>query len=381
MIGMTGIRRFVLRMGLFLAMALMIGVFLLPVLSPAFLHNPGLNGVILGVLAIGIVFIFRQVLMLQPEIEWVDTYLRGKPTATIQTRLLAPMVSMLGDRRGRLTLTATTMRSLLDSIGSRLDEGRDISRYMIGLLVLLGLLGTFWGLIQTVGSVGDVVGRLSFGGTDAAQAFEDLKSGLATPLAGMGTAFSSSLFGLAGSLILGFLDLQAGQAQNRFYNELEEWLSSQTKLGGPATAGAEGEPSVPAYIQALLEQTADGLDQLQRTIQRAEEGRAGSAAQLQALAERLGTLTDQMRTEQSLLARLAEAQLELRPILARLAQAPEASGGVDETARAHLRNLEIYAARMTEEMTQGRNEIVNEIRSAMRLLARTVAALAGEQER
>src|SRR5262249_47864048 len=182
----------------------------------------------------------------------------------------------------------------------------------------LGLLGTFWGLLQVVGGVTGVIATLS-ASRDISALFNDLQAGLQQPLAGMGTAFGTSLFGLAGSLVLGFLDLQAGQAQNRFYNELEEWLSTLTRVG-LSGAIAEGDQAPGAYIQALLEQTADHLETLQRTMLRAEEGRAQSNQTIAAVIERLDLFTDQMRTEQSLMMRMAEAQAELKPALARFAE-------------------------------------------------------------
>ncbi len=198
----------------------------------------------------------------------------------------------------------------------------------------------------------------------------------------MGTAFSASLFGLAGSLILGFLDLQAGLAQNRFYNDLEEWLSGYTRLSGAGPVGDAGETSVPAFIQALLEQTADSLDNLQRILGRGEESRIAANTNLLALTERLSTLTDQMRTEQNLLLRLAEQQVELKPVLQKLGDSLSAGGalGQDES-RGHLRNIEVYLARLSEEVANGRGETVQEIRSEIRLLARTIAALAEEADR
>lgn len=382
MMRLTGARPYIRRMSVFLALALVIAGLLSPVLSAAFLYNPGLNGAILALLTLGCIFVFRQVLTLTPEVEWLEQYGAGKavlPTSPV--RLLAPMATMLGERKGRLSLSPTSSRSLLDTIGSRLDEGRDTSRYLIGLLILLGLLGTFWGLIQTVGSVGDVVGRLSMGGGDAVAAFDDLKRGLATPLSAMGTAFSSSLFGLAGSLILGFLDLQAGQAQNRFYNELEEWLATQTRLGHGGGV-VEGDSSVPAFIQALLETTADNLEGLQRTLGRGEESRITANANLLALTDRLSALTDQMRAEQSLMVRLAENQMEMRPILSRLADRLSEGGGhgTDDISRHHLRNIELHVARAVEEASRGRTEIIQELRSEIRLLARTIAAIAEDTD-
>ena len=377
---MTRPKRFLTRMILFLATVLaLLGVLWQPVIV-AFLKNPALNGLIGGVLLVGIVYVFRQVLTLRPEVEWIETYRRSQPGLSIQSPpvLLAPMAAMLGERRGRMTLSALSTRSLLDSISSRLDESRDISRYLIGLLIFLGLLGTFWGLLQTVAAVGQTIGGLSVESGDFANLFDTLQKGLRAPLTGMGTAFSSSLFGLSGSLVLGFLDLQASQAQNRFYNDLEEWLASYTRLSSGGIG--DGEQSVPAYVQALLEQSADTLDELQRTMARGEDSRASANATLLALAEKLAMLTDQMRAEQNLLAKLAEGQIEMKPVLQRLAVAAESDhGGLDEASRNHLRNLDVYVMRLLEETSEGRNQVVHELRSEIKLLARTIAALGGAQ--
>ncbi|MHA1570162.1 MAG: flagellar motor protein MotA [Alphaproteobacteria bacterium] len=377
---MTRPRRFLGRMGVFLLAVAIVAGTLFPMLRDAFLANPALNGLILGVLLVGIGYVFRQVLMLAPEAAWIDAFRQGHPGPSTQSppRLLAPMAAMFGDPGGAVRLSALALRSLLDGVGARLDEFRDISRYLIGLLIFLGLLGTFWGLLETVGSVSRVVGGLQVTGGDVAAVFEELKRGLQAPLSGMGTAFSSSLFGLAGSLVLGFLDLQAGQAQNRFFNELEEWLSGQTRIGaGPMIA--EGEQPAPAYLQALIEQTADGLESLQRTLARGEENRRGVETSLLSLSERLSTLTDQMRSEQNLLVKLAESQMDMSPVLGKLADGVAAGGfGLDEASRAHIRNLDVYMSRLLEESATGRTQMVQELRSEIRLLARTIAALAEE---
>ena len=317
---MTNPRRYLTRMLVFLAFVALVIIFLWSPMLQAFLANPGLNGFIVGFLVLGIGYCFAQVVLLNREVNWIDTFRTGRPGMSVQARprLLAPMAAMLGERKERFSLSALSMRSLLDGISARLDESREISRYLIGLLIFLGLLGTFWGLLQTISAVADVISKISVsGGGNLGEVFNDLKSGLQAPLSGMGTAFSSSLFGLAGSLVLGFLDLQAGQAQNRFYNDLEDWLSSQTRLSSGAIGIGEGDQSVPAYVQALLEQTADSLEALQRTLARGEEARISANANVNALTERLTTLTDQMRTEQTLMMRLAESQLELKPILSR----------------------------------------------------------------
>ncbi len=380
---MTYLRTYLTRMAIFLALAIIGAGVLHQQLIEAFLANPAINGIILVVLVLGILFVFRQVLMLRSEVDWLQAYRRqdhGAPVAD-PPRLLSPMAAMIGDRAGPLRLNTTSLRSILDGISARLDESRDISRYLIGLLIFLGLLGTFWGLLQTVSAVADVIAGLQVGGGDTVTIFNDLKTGLEAPLSGMGTAFSSSLFGLAGSLMLGFLDLQASAAQNRFYNDLEDWLSSATRVtgGGPVSVG-DGDQSVPAYIQALLETTADSLDNLQRTVARAEAARTQSDQGLSTLTDRMTTLTDQMRIEQELMIRLAENQSELRPVLQRLAENTNA-GGMDEATRGHIRNLDTHMARMLEEAALGRTEIVQELRAEIRLLARTIAALAEEDSR
>ena len=360
-------RRFLLRMALFLVLVAALAFALHRPLVAAFLGNPAVNGVILGILLAGIVYIFRQVMLLEPEVEWIESFRRrladrdfGAPSSR-PPRLLAPMARMLGSRRdGRVSLSASSLQTLLDGIASRLDETRETSRYLIGLLVFLGLLGTFYGLLETVRSVGGVIGALDVTASDLAHAFADLKAGLESPLHGMATAFSSSLFGLAGSLVLGFLDLQAGQAQNRFYNDLEEWLSTHTRLSSGSLAEA-GEGSVPAYLQALLEQTADSLESLQRLLTRSEENRIASNTTLASLAERLGTIGEHMNAGQGQMIRFAESSL-----------------GQNEAVRAHLRAIEGYMARLNEELAEGRAQSVAELRNEIRLLARTIAALADE---
>jgi len=385
------LRRYIIRMVLFLVIVAAACGALLPQLRDAFLANPLFNGLILGVLLLGILFIFRQVIALRAEVAWMEK-VREQAGGGLQfpgalqeerpPRLLAPLERMVGERKGRLTLSATSMRSLLDSIQSRIGENHDISRYLVGLLVFLGLLGTFWGLLETVNAVAGAIADIEVTGNEPAAMFGQLQSSLQEPLSGMGTAFSSSLFGLAGSLVLGFLELQAGQAHNRFINELEEWLSSITKLSGGGAAEGSGE-SVPAYIQALLEQTADSLDTLQRTIAGGEEDRENINKNLMQLTERVSTLTDQMRTEQSVLMKVAETQSQLKPLLARIADASEGqqqAGGMDETTRDHIRNLDVRLEKLVSDNAHGRDQVVREIRNEIRLLARTIAALAEEGE-
>src|SRR5215207_7466470 len=322
---MRGPHRFVVRMVVFLAVVIGLAVMLGQPLIDAFVGNPAVNGLILAILLAGVAFIFRQVIQLQPASTWIDDFRERLANRDLTAppgpapRLLAPMARMLGRRQsGRVSLSPTSMQTLLDGIES--------------------------------------------------------------PLHGMSTAFSASLFGLAGSLVLGFLDLQAGQAQNRFYNDLEEWLSTYTRLSaGPY--GESGEASMPAYLHALLEQTAVSMENLQRILTRSEEGRIAANNTLAGLTDRLSVLGEHMKAGQMLMVRLAENQMELKPSLTRLATIAENSLGQDDVLRTHLRNIEAYMARLTEDVAEGRAQSVQELRGEIRLLARTIAALAEEGSR
>ena len=383
---MTRPTLFLWRMLVFLAVIVAVTALLSGALVVAFTANPLLNSFIVLILLLGIAWNIRQVTRLAPEVTWLEAFQRARTrlAALPAPKLLAPMASMLAARAGkgrdgqeRFTLSPATMRSLLDSLAARLDESRELSRYMTGLLIFLGLLGTFWGLLLTVSSVGDVINTMSVGGGDINVLFEQLKSGLAKPLRGMGTAFSSSMLGLAGALVLGFLDLTAGQAQTRFFNELEEWLAGLTRVSS-GVLGGEGEGSVPVYVQALLEQTAENMENLQRILARGEEGRAASNQAVLSLTERIGTLSDGMRSNQQLMARLAETQQALAPALARLG---DNRGDTDDASRNHLRNIELYLQRLLTESEQGRAQTTAELRNDIRILTRTIAALAEEQPR
>ena len=381
---MTRPHHYLLRMLLFLGAVGGVGFMLFMSFRDAFMANPALNGLIVGVLLIGILYNFSQVIRLYPEVTWIENFrdsvtnseARARHAQSAMPKLLAPMAAMVGDR-DRFALSTAAMRTLLDGIASRLDESRDTSRYTIGLLIFLGLLGTFWGLLGTVSSISDVIGTLSVNGGEAGAIFAELKRGLQAPMEGMGTAFSSSLFGLAGSLVLGFLDLQANQAQNRFYNDLEEWLSTVTRLSSGAI-GNDGDQSVTTYVQALLEQTAESLENLQRTLTRGEESRMMVDGHLINVGDKLEILTDHMRTQQSLMRSLAETQVELKPILAQLATGFNDTGGLDDASRIHLRNLDVYVTRLVEELKTGREDTTQQIRSEIKLLARLIAASSGD---
>jgi hypothetical protein len=295
-------RIFLFRMLVFLVLCGLIAFVLQKQILNAFNANPWLNGLIVLVLLIGIVLSFARVIRLFPEVSWVNSY-RADPARTARPpTLLAPMAAILGgDRAGRLAISAQTMRAFLDSLANRLDEARDISRYLTGLLVFLGLLGTFWGLIETVGSVGNIINNLNVGG-DADSVFNTLKEGLAAPLGGMGISFSSSLFGLAGSLILGFLDLQTSQAQNRFYTNLEDWLATTVEETGAVGLSAGSGP-LPASI-------TEAIERLRFSVNEAGSGKATTAAMAN-LAEAIQGLVQHMRAEQQMIRDWADAQAKL----------------------------------------------------------------------
>jgi hypothetical protein len=308
---------FLWRMMIFLVIVGFVAVILYRQIAVAFMANPGLNGLIIGVLLLGILLAIRQVGRLFPEIRWANSFRLGDPTATSarQPQLLGPMAGLLRDRAGKVEVSPDVMRSILDSIAMRLDETRDITRYIGGLMIFLGLLGTFWGLTETVTAVGKAINSLNVGSGDVGVMFEDLKTGLAAPLSGMGVAFSSSLFGLSGSLVIGFLDLQASQAQNRFYNELEDWLSAATEF----EIGLEQRREGPL---GTIESLRIAIERLNRSVQESGSARTSTTAMAN-LAEGIQGLVTHMRSEQQMIRAWVEEQAEesreMRRVLGRVA--------------------------------------------------------------
>ena len=311
---LTPPRIYLIRMAVFLVLAGFVAFILYRQIWEAFQANPGLNALILGVMFIGIVLAIRQVWRLFPEARWVNTLRQTEEglVAPSPPVLLAPLAALLGNRPGQSGFSVAATRSVLDSIGARLDESREIVRYLAGLLVFLGLLGTFWGLIDTVGSVGRIIASLRTG-QDTAVLFDELKNSLAGPLQGMGLSFSASLFGLAGSLVLGFLDLQAGQAQSRFYTELEDWLATST-LDTPAD---------PALRSGTSHDLTVALNRLTAAVNDGAGGRAATQAMAN-LAEGVQGLVQHMRAEQQMIRDWVEAQAarekELKQVLDRLSR-------------------------------------------------------------
>jgi hypothetical protein len=312
---LTPPRIHVIRMLVFVVLVGFIAFVLYRQITAAFMNNPGLNGLIIGALAVGIILAFRQVIRLFRSVGWVNQFRIAGSDGEIEAPpgLLGPVAKLFGRKSGTRSLSTHTFRAILESIGARLDENRENLRYLTGLLVFLGLLGTFWGLLETVGSVGQVISSMRTG-AEAGVLFEELKSGLAAPLGGMGISFSSSLFGLAGSLVLGFLDLQVGQAQSRFYTELEDWLSAHVADAAPSGRIATAAPAGDKEITAALERLTVALNESQ-------SGRSATHAMAN-LAEGVQGLVQHMRSEQQMIRDWVESQAaqqrEMKRLLERL---------------------------------------------------------------
>ena len=379
---MTNMNHYLIRVLLFVLVILVIASFLIIPIGHAFMANAALNGMILGVFLFGLVFIVRKIALLSPEVAWISQHRslnKQRLTKQRPPRLLAPIANMLGDKtNGKISLSATSLKSLLDSIDMRLSESRDTSRYLIGLLIFLGLLGTFWGLLETVGAVSNVIGGLSLKGGNLEKAFSDLKIGLDAPLSGMATAFSSSVFGLAGSLALGFIDLQLGQAQNRFYNDLEEWLSGLTKLSAGNNVTGDHEISGTAYQEALFEQTAESLDRLQRVMVHNEDGRDETNQHLIKINDSLHLIVDKLEAETQVIRDLSDNQERSNSAISRLTEYSQEKSRDDY--RQNLRNIDTQLSQLIKELKTGREKSVEEIRQEIRLLARTIAVLAEEAD-
>jgi hypothetical protein len=301
---------YVWRMFVFLVLVGLLVAVLHRQLWEAMLNNPGLNLLICFVLLSGVLYAFQQVLRLYPEIRWVNAFRIADPGLAISHRpvLLAPMATMLRDRTGSLSLSATSMRSIMDSIGARLDEARDTGRYLVGLLVFLGLLGTFWGLLDTIQSVGKAISALDTKAADSVAMFDDLKNGLAAPLRGMGTAFSSSLLGLGGSLVLGFLELQASHAHGRFYNQLEEWLSGITEL---APGGSQTTDYAAQQLYVAITDMHRAITDLNERVSGSPGGQGTAVpadGAVKELAKGVDQLVRQMRAEQKVVREWVDEQ-------------------------------------------------------------------------
>ncbi|MEM8729996.1 MAG: biopolymer transporter ExbB [Pseudomonadota bacterium] len=350
------------------------GAFLaLPRVLPVFEANPWLNGFILLVFFIGVVACFWQVLQLIGSVRWIEHFASGETTDSLRVpRILAPLASMLRSREARMQLGSSSTRSILDSVATRIDELREITRYIVNLLIFLGLLGTFYGLATTVPAVVDTIRSLApQEGEASVDIFNRLMSGLESQLGGMGVAFASSLLGLAGSLVVGLLELFAGHGQNRFYRELEEWLSSITRVG----FAADGETSAEVgAVGAMLDQMNQNMTALQEMFAESDASRALVDDKLGNLADAVSQMTerlDQRDQSAEALNRVADGQNQLVELLSQ--QGAVAGEGIDAESRMRLRSIDVQMLRILEEMSAGRQESMAELRKDIDILARALA--------
>ncbi|GHD99967.1 motA/TolQ/ExbB proton channel family protein [Defluviimonas sp. 20V17] len=362
-----------------------------PRVSGVFLANPYLNGLIFFVFLVGVASCFLQVFRLFASVRWIGDFINHIPGHQFVRvpRMLAPLAQLLRTRGARSQISSTSATSILDSVATRIDEARDITRYLINLLVFLGLLGTFWGLATTVPAVVQTIQSLApKEGQSAVEVFGNLMGGLQKQLGGMGTAFSSSLLGLAGSLVVGLLELFASQAQNRFYRQLEEWLSTITRLG-LASDGGEGDHSV---LAAVLDQMAEQMEALQTLVARSEESRAETTARLASVTGAVEVLvrrieaerndaTEAGRAERALFERLAAAQEEMLKLMRREAETGGARSGsladphADAESRMRLRSIDVQLLRILEEISAGRQESMTDLRGDLAALTKAIRAL------
>lgn len=373
---MTRPQVFLIRMAFFLVVLGVLVYFLFAGLHAAFLANPFLNGFMCVVLFVGVFSSFRLVWKLDSEVRWLQS-LRKEGLREPQhiPSLLAPLVGLLRERGSRRQLSPATVRNILEGIEARLFESRELARYVMNLLILLGLLGTFWGLLQTIGGIGSVIGGLSIGDGDIRATFNGLKSGLQGPLEGMGTSFGASLFGLASSLTVGFLELQAGQAQARFLNELEEWLLRISSAEPTAVPLGEGLSVAEApIIMGLLQKVATGLESMEQHLKVRDEMINRERASIRGLTDSLESLSDRLLEEHKILLRLAENELQLKPVLTGIQEALQQNiFHFDDASRSRIKNLDISVRQIAEDLSTSRHALTEEIRSELRMLSRILS--------
>lgn len=346
------------------------GAFLaLPRVLPVFQANPYLNSFIIFVFVIGVLACFWQVITLMGSVRWIERFAatEAAPEGTAP-RLLAPLASLLRSRGARMQITATSSRSILDSVAQRIDEAREITRYIVSLLIFLGLLGTFYGLATTVPAVVDTIRSLApREGEEGVEIFNRLMTGLESQLGGMGVAFASSLLGLTGSLVVGLLELFAGHGQNRFYRELEEWLSSITRVG--FATGEEGAQDTGVVV-TVLEQMSEQMDALQQMYSQSDANLGMLEERLGQLATAVGNLVTKMdgetRTAEAI-DRMVEGQDRLIETLAN-----GGGDGIDAESRMRLRSIDVQMLRILEEISAGRQETLavlhKEIDTALKMV-------------
>jgi len=338
-----------------------------------FQANPLLNGFIAGVFLLGVVTCFWQVLILAQSVSWIEDFVRHVPghDVTKPPRLLAPLASLLRSRGAKMQISSSSSRSILESVATRIDEARDITRYLTNLLVFLGLLGTFYGLATTVPAVVDTIRSLApQEGETGLQVFEKLMSGLESQLGGMGTAFSSSLLGLAGSLVVGLLELFAGHGQNRFYRELEEWLSSITRV---SLSSGDGEGGDTAVMAAVLDQVQAQMDALQSLYTQSDITRVMVEDKIDDLARAISRLSERTTGEGAeLLQRIVDGQERL---IAAVTSDGGGAMGADAESRMRLRSIDVQLLKILEEMSAGRQESLADLRADIASLTAAIRQL------
>lgn len=352
------------------------GVFVaLPRIGPVFLTNPLLNGFILFVFAIGVIACFWQVFQLIVSVKWIDGFVGQIEDHDLSRapRLLAPLASLLRTRGARMHINATSSRSILDSVGTRIDEARDITRYIVNLLIFLGLLGTFYGLATTVPALIDTIGALApQNGEDGMQVFTRLIAGLKSQLGGMGTAFASSLLGLSGSLVVGLLELFASHGQNRFYRELEEWLSTITRLG--FSAGDSDSNSEVGAIAGIMDHLAEQMDAMQTIFTQTDIGRVATDEKIDALTDAITALSEKSGgASEQMMERIAVGQEQI--VVALAAKSDEGGGHIDAESRMRLRSIDVQMLRILEEISAGRQESTADLRSDIAELTKAIRSL------
>jgi len=375
--------RQIVTMLLIMVIVVAIGYLLFPTVSPIFLVSPYLNGFILSVFVFGVFASFWQLRALFSAVGWIEGFALDRPGHEFvkAPRLLASLAALLSDSRSRKAINPSSAVSILDSVSTRLDEARDILRYIVNLLIFLGLLGTFYGLATTIPAVVDTIRTLApTEGGSSIDSFDNLMTGLEQQLGGMGTAFASSLLGLAGSLIVGLLEIFAGHGQNRFYMELEEWLSSITKVGfgGDDSAGIDG-----SVISELMGQTTHQIESLKELVMRGEEQRMRTDGRLASLAEAISVLAKQISNQSrggkgsgspEVMERIAGGQDRIVEALGNMGE------GMDAEARMRLRNIDVQLLRVLEEMSSGRQDSIAEIRQDFATLIYTLQQAINQDE-
>lgn len=365
-----------LTMTLFTVTLLAVCIAVYDKLIGAFLSNPYFNSGILVTLTFGVAAAYRQISRIDKSVVWIHGFKGSTQLPSDPPFLLVPLASVLQKNDAMPYINATSLRAMLDGVFTRVDESRDLSRYLMNVLILLGLLGTFWGLLQTVSGIGTVIGGLSVGEGDLKTVFDGFKDGLRKPLLGMGISFSASLFGLASSLILGFLDLQTGRAQNVFCSELEEWLGRRSSISESLLQ--HGGATSPAYQEALVSTLSEQLERLQKTMRLSHENQLAEQSHLRSLAETVSALNDNVKSQHVLLSKLTQLQTETTPALSQLTEVIVTSNA--SRVEEHVRSVDISLKEISQKLSNSAETQTSELRDELRTIAKILAAEAQKSD-